>query len=243
MLYKLNVYSDFVMKKLLLIIFLFFTLPIFALEELHFDGFIADNAKIISAQNKEELNGILYSLQAKTGADIAVVTMKSLEGEPIEDASLEIGRKYALGDKKLNNGALVFVVLDDRRARIEIGYGLEGFITDAKAGRILDNYMIPYFKIGDYETGTIQGALALAYEIAKAYGVELSFEKPISPEKEDDTDILFITILFILLMFLSGGGPGGLIFLPFGNFRGGGGSGIKFGGGGGFGGGGSSRGW
>ena len=72
--------------------------------------------------------------------------MKSLEGEPIEDASLEIGRKYALGDKKLNNGALVFVVLDDRRARIEIGYGLEGFITDAKAGRILDNYMIPYFK-------------------------------------------------------------------------------------------------
>lgn len=230
-------------KKFLLTIFLFFSFPVFALEELHFNGFISDNAGIISTQNEEMLNKILYDLQSKTGADLAVVTLKSLEGEPVEDVSLEIGRRYNLGSKKLNNGAVVLVALNDRKARIEIGFGLEEFITDAKAGRILDDYMIPYFNEKNYETGTIQGTLALAYEIAKSYGAELSFEKPTLPAQEDDTDILFITILFILLMILSGGGPGGLMFLPFGGFRGGGGSRIRFGGGGGFGGGGSSRGW
>jgi len=232
-----------VIKKILFTIFFFlFNLQAFAFEELNFNGFIADNAQIISPQNEEKLNGILFDLQSKTGVDIAVVTLQTLNNEPLEDISLEIARKYKLGGQGLNNGALIIMSLDDRRARIETGYGLEGYMNDSKTGRILDNYMIPYFRIGDYEKGVIQGTLAFAFETAEAYGVELSFKKPPEIESQGDNDIFFIIILIILFLML-GGGPGGMIFLPFGGFRGGGGSGIRFGGGGGFGGGGSTRGW
>ncbi len=213
----------------------------FCFEALNFNGFISDNANILSYENETALNQILLELQTKTKADVAIVTLNSLNGEPIENVSLEIARKYKLGDKKLNNGALILVALKDRKARIEIGYGLEGILNDSKAGRILDDYMIPYFKEENYETGIIQGTLALAYEIADEYGVRLSFEKPAAPETNNDTDILFVIIFIIILMILNGrGGPGGLIFFGMPRSPGGG---IRFGGGGGFGGGGASRGW
>ncbi len=234
----------FMAKKLLITVCLFiFTLPVFAFEALNFNGFIADNAGVISSSNETVLNQVLLELQSKTKADIAVVTLNSLHNEAIEDVALEIGRRYKLGDKKLNNGAVILVVPNDRKARIETGYGLEGIINDAKAGRILDNYMIPYFRDGNYEKGIIQGTLAVAYEIAEAYGVQLSFEKP-SAQKSDDADILIIIMFIIIFMIISNrNGPGGMIFFGGPRGFGGGGGGIRFGGGGGFGGGGASRGW
>lgn len=233
------------MKKFLILICLFFSIVLqgACLEALNFNGFIADNANIISSSNETALNQILLELQTKTKADVAVVTLNSLDGRPIEDVSLEIARRYKLGDKQLNNGALILVAPYDRKARIETGYGLEGIMNDSKAGRILDDYMIPYFKKEDYETGIIQGTLAFAYETAEGYGVRLSFKKPSAPES-DDADILFIIMFIIILMIInSRGGPGGLIFFGMPRGFGGGGGGIKFGGGGGFGGGGASRGW
>lgn len=231
------------MKKCLLTFFFLFLASIqaFCFEALNFNGFILDEANVISPENEIALNQVLYELQTKTKADVAVVTLKTLQGEAIEDVSLKIARENKLGDKKLNNGALILVVPNDRKARIEIGYGFEGALNDSKAGRILDEYMIPYFKEENYEEGIIKGTLVLASEIAESYGVKLSFDKPVPPEREDNSDILFIIILLLLLFM---GGPGGFIFfgLP-GGFRGGGSSGIRFGGGGGFGGGGASRGW
>lgn len=231
------------MKKCLLtFLFLFLaSIQAFCFEALNFNGFILDEANVISPENEAALNQILYELQTKTKTDVAVVTLKTLQGEAIEDVSLKIARENKLGDKKLNNGALILVVPNDRKARIEIGYGLEGALNDSKTGRILDEYMIPYFKEGNYEEGIIKGTLALTFEIAESYGVKLSFDKPALPVREDNSDILFIIILLLLLFM---GGPGGFLFfgLP-GGFRGTGGSGIRFGGGGGFGGGGASRGW
>lgn len=230
-------------KKFFILICLLLLICIqgFCLETLDFNRFISDNANILSYENEITLNQILLELQTKTKVDVAIVTLNSLNGEPIENVSLEIARKYKLGDKKLNNGVLMLVAPEDRKARIEIGYGLEGILNDSKAGRILDDYMIPYFKEENYETGIIQGTLALAYEIADEYGVRLSFEKPVAPETNNDTDILFVIIFIIILMLLNGrGGPGGLIFFGIPRSSGGG---IRFGGGGGFGGGGASRGW
>ncbi len=225
------------------LLFLLTGIQVFCLEALNFNGFIADNANVITPRNEIILNQMLLELQTKTKADVAVVTLNSLEGYPVEDVSLEIARKYKLGDKKLNNGALVLIVPNDRKARIEIGYGLEGIINDSKAGRILDDYMIPYFKENAYETGIMQGTAALAYSIAEEYGVKLSFEKPQQPENNNDADVLFIIIIIMLFILLNRGGGGGIFFGPSGGFGGGRGSGIRFGGGGGFGGGGASRGW
>lgn len=164
------------LKKIILTLLFFIIcgLNVQATEHLNFNGFIADNADILSEQTESKLNQVLFELQDKTKADVAVVTINSLHGDAIENVSLKIARKYKFGDKKLNNGALMLVALDDRKVRIEIGYGLEGAITDAHSGRILDDYVIPNFKEGDYEKGIVDGTLVLANDIAKSYGQELS---------------------------------------------------------------------
>ena len=112
---------------LLLIIYFTASLSAFALN---FNGFVADEADVLSSNTEAVINSYLYDLQQKTKADIAVVTLKSLNNRPIDEVALNIAREYKLGDKNLNNGALVLVVPKDKEARIEIGYGLEGAITD-----------------------------------------------------------------------------------------------------------------
>ncbi len=231
------------MIKKIILIFLFLIISVCGgncLEALNFEGFIADNANIVSESNKRALNQILLELQDKTKADVVLVTLKSLDNRPIEDISLEIGRQYKIGDKKLNNGAVILVAPNDRKARIEVGYGLEGILPDSKAGRILDNYMIPYFREGNYEKGTVAGVLAVAHEVAKGYNVELSGQKPLPEGGEDDFGTILLIIIIFLILFGPRGFGGG--FGGFGGGFGGGGK-ISFGGGGGFGGGGSSRGW
>lgn len=235
-------------KRILLVIITFGAMiqNVYA-GDLHFNGFIADEAQVISANNEASLNALLYDLQKKTKADIAVVTLAALDGQPIEDAALNIGRKYKIGDKKLNSGAVVLVVPNDRQARIEIGYGLEGAITDAHAGRILDDYMIPYFRQNNYEKGIIDGTTVLAVDIADYYGVKISASKPIPPTNDEGSGLAVLLFLIIWLSIYfsitkNGGGGGGFYF-GGGSFGGGGGSFGGFGGGGDFGGGGASRGW
>lgn len=236
------------LKRLFAFVITFFCISLSAqsIEKLTFNGFISDNADVISQQNEIVINSFLYNLQSKTKADIAVVTLKTLQGKSIEETALDIGRTYKIGDKQLNNGAVILVVPSERKVRIEIGYGLEGVINDAKAGRIIDTYMIPYFKESNYNKGILDGTTALAVEVANSYGVEISAEKP-KPKTSDFpyTAILLFWIIWITIYLIvsriSGGGSGG----SGGSFGGGfgGSSGSGFGSGGGFGGGGASRGW
>lgn len=237
-------------------IFLFFitliclfnlNIAVFSLERLNFDGFIADNANILPYGTKALLNSYLLDLQQKTKADVAVITLNSLGNSTIEQTALTIGRTYKIGDKVLNNGAVVLVVPNERQARIEIGYGLEGIITDAHAGRILDDYMIPFFKQGDYIKGTVDGVTALAFDIADGYGVQLDIkERPVPIRQDTAGSIADIIILLLVLYFLLGGFnnfKGGGIFFGGGGSSGGSSGFGGFGGGSGFGGGGSSRSW
>ena len=223
------------MKRILLVfLFLFFCSPVLALQNLYFNGFISDNAQVISNDAENIINSYLFDLQKKTGSDIAIVTLDTLNNQSVEQAALEIGRKYKIGAKNLNNGAVILVVVKDRVMRIETGYGLEGIITDAHAGRIRD-LMLPYFKNNRYKDGIVKGSYTLASDIAKGYGTELSDNPPkIKPLKSatDDMDyILFLLIWLVILKFtfnfrggycgityLGGGGSSG-----FGGFRGGGG--------------------
>ncbi|OGS45282.1 MAG: hypothetical protein A2539_08645 [Elusimicrobia bacterium RIFOXYD2_FULL_34_15] len=214
-------------------------------------GWVVDNAGIIDTQSSQQMSATIQELEQKTGAEIAVVTVKNLGNDSIENFSVNLFKKWGIGKKGKDNGVLLVSSIDDRKVKIEVGYGLEGILPDGLCGEILDKYVIPSFKEGAYGKGLAKGVLAIASVIAKDAGVELTGGK-IDVKKDIKASplgiflqflvliiIIFIFIrhpfLFLLFMGMSGGGRGS--------------SGRGFGGGfGGFGGGmsgggGASRGW
>lgn len=215
-------------------------------------GYVNDFAHVLSDNSVAKLNGIIKELQAKTGTEVVVVTLKSLDGYPIEDVGLTIGRQWKIGQKGKDNGVIILTAIDDRKLRIEVGYGIEGYLTDAHAGIIRDEYMIPYFKKGDYQSGIIYGTSAVVSTIAKGYGVAISGNYQLPPIQDEPSGFsIFVFFLFIFLFirypsfmtgFLIGNLSSGRYYTGGGGFGGGSGFG-GFGGSGGFGGGGASGGW
>lgn len=223
--------------------------------------YVLDQADVLSTETESKIINTSQELARKTKAQVVVVTVNSLGDEALEEYALAILRKWEIGDKELNNGVLLLVVPPERQARIEVGYGLEGALPDAKTGRIQDEYMIPHFQEGDYNQGILNGYLALVQETAKEYEVEIDLETTARPVRVNTpadkplpswVSLLGVIVVAVLLyldyrymngFFLSlilsiifrGGRGGG------GGFGGGGGGG--FGGGGSGGGGGSSRNW
>ena len=191
------------MKKIILIFILFLISSLsFALGNLKFDGFISDNANVLSQNSKKQINALLFDLQNKTKADVALVTLNTLNGAGLEQTALNIGRSYKIGDRKLNNGAVILVVVKDRVMRIEIGYGLEHIITDAHAGRIRD-LMTPYFKEYRYQDGIMLGIYTLASDIAKGYGQTLSENPPeIEPLQDNPTGLDYVIFILVLIFVL-----------------------------------------
>lgn len=219
--------------------------------------YIQDYAGVVSPETKSRINSLGSQLAAKTKAQIVVVTTKTLEGAALEEYSLEVLRQWGIGDKTLNNGVLILVAVDDKQSRIEVGYGLEGALPDAKTGRIQDNYMIPYFQKGEYDKGILNGYLTVATEVAKEYKLELKTDaKPVQQAKAASQEggwdtlpwwakigIAVGVILLLMMDWLFFGGAITYMLLSVLSRRGGGsGGGGGFGGGSG-GGGGSSRKW
>lgn len=162
------------MKKWLVIcLLLFAVLPANALQQLNFKGFIADEANILSEQVKNDLNMTLWDLQKKSGADIAVVTLQSLDGKSVEQTALEIGRTYKIGSKEKNNGVVFLTALAERKMRIELGYGLENKISMSSLEDIRDNDILPYYKQLNYQSGIARGTYQLANIVAQAEGVSI----------------------------------------------------------------------
>lgn len=219
--------------------------------------YVADYAGVLSAETKKQIQAVGAELQAKTKAHIVAVTVKSLEGAAVEDYSLTLLREWGVGDAKINNGVVLLVAIADRQSRIEVGYGLEGALPDAKTGQLQDEYMLPYFKQGNYDTGIRQGYAALAAIAAKEYQVELASLQGQLPHKKAtaaksswwDTlpwwgKILLAAAVLLLLIidWTFFGGSFTWLILSLFRSRGSGGGGGGFGGGSG-GGGGSSRKW
>ena len=113
-------------------------------------------------------------MQQKTGAQIVVVTIKSLEGESIEEYATNLFRNFGIGDSQKNNGVLLLCSTGDRQFRIEVGYGLEGTLTDGKTGRIQDTYIIPYLKNNNYNDGIKNGFNAILNEVTNEYQITIS---------------------------------------------------------------------
>lgn len=214
-------------------------------------GRVADDAGILSAQTHEQLNALLAEEEKDTGNQIVVATLKSLQGYTIEQYGYQLGRAWGIGQKGKDNGALLIVVPSEHAVRIEVGYGLEGQLTDAQSKVIIDQFIRPAFRRGDYDAGVIAGTQAILKVLG---GVHLAPEQTAPASDEDQGNgssgipwVFIVIIVWLVfgrflwpLLFLGGGSGRGF----GGGFGGGGFSGGGFSGGGGsFGGGGASGRW
>ncbi len=139
---------------------LIFTVCAAAAQTLSFPaltGRVVDDAGILDAGTRAELTQTLAALESKTTDQLVVVTLKSLQGTSIEDYGYQLGRAWKIGQKAKNNGILLIVVPGERRVRIEVGYGLEGTVTDAISKLIIEDSIVPRFKAGDFSGGIKRG--------------------------------------------------------------------------------------
>lgn len=218
-------------------------------------GRVVDDANILSPATRDELTSLLASHEQQKGQQIVVVTLPSLQGQTIEDYGYQLGRAWGIGQKGKNNGALLIVAPKEHKVRIEVGYGLEGQLTDAQSELIIANLITPKFRAGDYDGGVLDGTKTLL----KVLGGDLSALPQSMPHRQHGNGPGFGTVIVIILfwlvfgrflwpLFFLGGLGGG--FGRGGGFGGGfggggfGSSGGGFSGGGGsFGGGGASGSW
>ncbi|WP_375696695.1 TPM domain-containing protein [Bartonella sp. AP331QHHD] len=119
----------------------------------HLTGYVNDVAHLLDNATKEDLTKKLAALEEKTGDQIVLVTLPTLSGNDIETYSNSLFRTWGLGQKKINNGVLLVIAPNERTARIEVGYGLEGELTDALSSVIINSFMIPNFREGNYQKG------------------------------------------------------------------------------------------
>lgn len=183
--------------------------------------FINDFANILSDETENQVYQNAIQIQEKTTAQLVVVTVPSLEGDDITNYANIIFNRFKIGDKEKDNGVLLLISSKDRQVRIEVGYGLEGAINDAKAGRILDDVAVPSLKENDYNTAVINVVTQLQGIIYQEYGVEGGFDnyaniKERNPLVENVLSILGTAIFIIIMIALSkrgiffiGGGFGG----------------------------------
>lgn len=222
-----------------------------ALEVPPLSGRVNDTAKVLSAGEAKALEQRLAEYEQQTGHQFALLTIPSLEGEDIAGYSIRVAEKWGLGDKQRDDGALLLIAINDRKMRIEVGYGLEPSIPDVLAGRIIRNVMAPRFRSGDY-AGGINEAFDAMMRAAAGEAVGIPVREPKSADWHGLAWPLFWLVLFFVFGMSRGRKRGGFVFLPGmgglgghrGGFGGGGFGGGGFGGGGGgFGGGGASGGW
>jgi uncharacterized protein len=120
-------------------------------------GRVVDQAAILDPAVRSRIESKLEQLEAKTGSQLVVATLRSLQGYDISDYGYRLGRNWGIGQKNLNNGAILIVAPNERKVRIEVGYGLEGTITDAVSRLIIENAILPRFRAGDFAGGIERG--------------------------------------------------------------------------------------
>ncbi len=208
-------------------------------------GRVVDDAGLLSADQRQQLTGWLAQFETATKRQVVVATVKSLQGYAIEDYGYQLGRFWGIGDKDKNTGAILLVAPSERRVRIEVGYGLEGELTDAICSTIINQDILPAFRQGKYGEGVVAGTAAVLQALGWN-GASAAIPPPSRPVEAKGA-WGFVPILFFLVMIwivfwrLSrhGGRPGGGAMAMLGYGLGAmSGSGMRFGGGGGIGGGG-----
>jgi uncharacterized protein len=137
-------------------------------------GLVSDFAGVIEQSTREQLTRLLQELKDKTGAEIAIVTVETTQPLTAFDYAIKVAEAWKPGAKGKDNGVVFLVATKDRKMFITTGYGVEGVLPDGKVGEIRDEYVVPYFKQGDYAHGILAGTQVMADLIAAEYGVRLS---------------------------------------------------------------------
>jgi uncharacterized protein len=256
--------------KLALCLILFLTLPLLLFSEpvaqLKPSGYVNDFAHVLDANTAAQLNDLALQVDEKAHAQIAVVTVNSLDGAPIEDYAVNLFKQWGIGDKNTNRGVLILLAVKDHRYRTEVGYGLEPILPDGKVGGF-GREAVPLLKQDNYNGAVLLMTSRVADVIARDAGIQITGQNPQPPQEPQAEPsqglsggglllligvilLVLLTplrrILFWLLLFGGTGGRGG-----WGSSGGGWGGGGFGGGGGGFGGfgggmsggGGASGGW
>jgi uncharacterized protein len=220
-------------------------------------GRVVDDANVLSAATKADLDSKLAALEQKTSRQLVVVTIPSLGGYEISDYGYQLGRAWGIGQAKLNNGLLFIVAPTEHKTRVEVGYGLEPIVTDAFSSVVIQTQVLPQFRKGDFNAGVEAGVDALIQQLS--LDPSEAEKRAAAAERQPQGDqgggglagFLIIFFIFIAIarvfggwgllpfLFMGGGGRGG----GFGGGGFGGGGGGFGGGGGSFGGGGSSGSW
>src|SRR5690349_11417410 len=181
---------------------LFNPLLVSALDVPPMTGRVVDLARILSGQGTEQLSDQLKTHEEKTGNQVAVLILPSLKGEPLEEYSHRVATTWKLGQKGTDNGVLLLIALKQRKLRIEVGYGLEGTLTDLRSAHIIRNEIVPRFKAGDIPAGVRAGTEAILNTIEGTYQAQESPADRIKPGQ--GTSGLQYVIIGIIVGFLAG---------------------------------------
>src|SRR5712692_7386337 len=212
-------------------------LAVFAANFPALTGRIVDQANIIPADTHNAIEPKLADLETKSGIQLVVATVASLEGQEIEPYANELFRAWKLGEAKKNNGVLLLVAPKERKVRIEVGYGLEGTLTDALSNVIITGAIVPRFKANDYAGGIERGVDG----IISVLTTDAAEWQPRARTRNDDRQtsidqlvpLILLGLLFFLLRWMMGHartgtrgwtGRGGPMFIPIGGSPWGGGS-------------------
>jgi uncharacterized protein len=233
--------------------------PLFGLEVPALKGRVNDYARILEPDQAAALENNLAAIESGTSAQFALLTIPSLEGEPLEDFSMQVAEAWKLGQKGKDNGLLMLVAVEDRAVRIEVGYGLEGILPDGKCGTIIRQVIVPEFRNGSYYEGISKAFQVMGQAVAgDPSQIKLLESRETEKGHSSGLGTFFIVLILFFLVakiispcrkgrWYSSRPGGGWRTFGTGGFSGGGhswgGGGGFSGGGGSFGGGGASGRW
>ncbi|WFM71872.1 TPM domain-containing protein [Halomonas sp. CKK8] len=216
-------------------------------------GRVVDQAELLDPATESRLSERLAAHEEATTEQLVVATLPDLQGVPIEQYGYQLGRHWGIGQAEEDNGALLIVAPNERKVRIEVGYGLEGRLTDAQSSVIINQTLTPAFREGDYARGITEGVEAMIRVLGgEPMDTSATSNAPAGEQGPRGPASILFFVMFVIVMTLVRGGRGGLLAGMLlggalgGRSRGGGGlggGGGFGGGGGGFGGGGASGGW
>ncbi len=181
----------------------------FALDVPSLTGRVVDHAHVLPNSTVESLTTQLAAHEAKWSNQVAVLILPSLDGESLEEFSHRVATTWKLGQKGTDNGALLLVAIGERKVRIEVGYGLEGVLTDIRSAQIIRNEMVPRFRGGDISGGVVQGINAILQTIEGTYQTS---EKPVPRQESDVIGQIMAAVIVGLLV--------GLLFMNIHRFIG-----------------------
>ena len=183
----------------------------------NYSGFVNDYAGVIDPTVKASMEALCRALEAKTSAELAIAVVKTVAPLDSKTYAVKLFEKWQIGKKGKDNGLLILLAMDEKRVEIEVGYGLEGVLNDAKVGALLDQYAVPFFKTGRFGDGLYNLAAALSGEIATAAGQELGGQyQPAAPPAKDnwrsnDSVISFAVVLIAVFSTLFSGPLAGVV--------------------------------